>query len=556
MFQSKSLDKLRRTREIIRVFTKYGLDYLFDPNRIGFLAIWRKRSRSRSSLNAAESFCMALTELGPTFIKFGQILSTRPDFLPPPFIRELEKLQDRTPPFDSELAKQIVEQELKKPVDDLFRDFDTEPLAAASLSQVHKATLPNGDVVAVKIQRPDITQTIELDLAILEDLAGFVENRIHNGWNYRPGLMVAEFKKAIRQELDFSKEAHNFEKFRDNFRDIEYIDVPKVYWDRTTKMVLTMEFIDGVKINEITQEKYKGVYDPELVANRGAGAILKQVLEDGFFHADPHPGNLFVQPPAHIVMLDVGMVGRLDKSTMLTGAKLLKAVVDRDTERAMSCLEDLRIIVQKVDSDRFRQDLAELFDSYLDIPLKDLDIIGIAQDIMQMMTRYNLTMPSNLVLMVKAVSMIESVGRELYPDLDILTIAKPYVGKISRKRLDPRQLLLRSEKLLQESVDLVEQLPQNLNVILHKAREGKFRLVFDYQDSENLNRAIESAGNRISLSMIISTIIVVSTLIVYFHESGSHILGYPTLGVIGYLLAFILCLFLLRSVLRSKNRRN
>jgi len=555
MFQSKSLDKLRRSREIIRIFTKYGLEFLFDPNRIGFLAIWRKRSRGPGRLNAAESFCKALTELGPTFIKFGQILSTRPDFLPPAFIRELEKLQDQTPAFDSGLAKQIVERELKKPLDELFRDFDPQPLAAASLSQVHKAALPNGDIVAVKIQRPDITQTIELDLAILEDLAGFVENRIHNGWNYRPGLMVAEFKKAIRKELDFSKEGHNFEKFQANFRDIEYIRVPKVYWELTTPKVLTMEFIDGVKINEITREKYKGVYDPELVANRGAGAILKQVLEDGFFHADPHPGNLFVQPPADIVMLDVGMVGRLDKSTMLTGARLLKAVVDRDTDRAMSCLEDLRIIVQKVDDDRFRQDLAELFDSYLDIPLKDLDIIGIAQDIMQMMTRYNLTMPSNLVLMIKAVSMIESVGRELYPDLDMMTIAKPYAGKISRKRLDPRQLLLRSEKLLQESVDLVEQLPQNLNVILHKAREGKFRLVFDYQDSENLNRSILSAGNRIALAMIISTILIVSTLIVSFHATGPMVYGFPALGVAGYVLAFVMSLFLLGAVWRSKRRR-
>ncbi len=322
-----------------------------------------------------------LEELGPTFIKFGQILSTRPDFLPPEFIKELEKLRDNTPPFDFSLVRQIIEEELGKPSQEVFRYFDPVPVAAASLSQVHKAALPDGDQVAVKIRRPGIRQIIEADLAILEDLAQFAENRLHNGWMYRPRLMVEEYRKAVRKELDFTREAQNYEKFRINFSDVEYIRVPKVYWELTTSAVLTMEFIDGIKINETVQEKYRNLYDTHKIALRGAEAIMKQILEDGFFHAEPHPANLFVIPPAEIVMLDVGMVGYLDKNTRFYGAKLLQALINRDPDSTLNRFEDLKIIIRDVDRSLLRQELAELFDSYLGIPLGSLDINKAGQEV-------------------------------------------------------------------------------------------------------------------------------------------------------------------------------
>lgn len=547
----KGIDKLRRTRQIISVLTKYGLDYLIDRHRAGILSVFSHKQIPGDSLSAPEKFCRALEELGPTFIKFGQILSTRPDFLPPPLIKELEKLQDQTPPFDSSSAIGIIERELKKPVSQLFSEFEMKPVAAASLSQVHKATLLNGNIVAVKIQRPGIRQTIETDLAILEDLAGFIENRFHNGWMYRPRMMVEEYKKAIKKELDFSREAHNFEKFRLNFRDVKHVRVPQIYWDMTTQVILTMEFMEGVKINEIILEKNKGIYDPEAVAIRVAEALLKQILEDGFFHADPHPANLFIQPPADVIMLDVGMVGYLDKKTTLEGAKLLQAVVDRDAENALTCFENLKIIVKDVDRYQLRQDLAELFDSYLGLPLKELDINKVGQDIIGIMIRHNLTVPPNLVLMIKALSMIESTGKDLYPDLDILSIAKPFVKKVWRKKFDPQKMLKTGESMLNEGIQLIEQLPEDLNIILHKIREGKLKFIFEFQEAEKLKKSIGKAGHQISLSIIIAALIIGFSLILALQQGDTFFISTPGFGFAGLFIALILSLVLIWSVLKK-----
>ena len=556
MQRLKKLDKFRRSRQIISVFSKYGLNYLFDQKKIGLLAKFRGKYHSNNNLTPGANFCLALEELGPTFIKFGQILSTRPDFLPPAFIKELEKLQDQDPPFDSSKAVKIIEHELKKPISELFETFDPKPVASDSLCQVHRATIPDGRIVAVKIQRPDIEQTIELDLAILQDLAGFVENRFHNSWNYRPKLMVEEFKKAIRKELDFTKEGHNFEKFRINFRNIEYINVPIVYWELTTSVILTMEFIEGVKINEINQEQYKEVYNPELVAVRGAEAILKQILQDGFFHADPHPANLFVQPPANIIMLDVGMVGYLDKKTTLLGTKILQAVVSRNTDVVMSCLEDLKIIVKEVDRNMLQQELSELFDNYMDIPLKHLEMNILSRDLIRVMIRHNLTLPSNLVLMLKALSMVESTGKGLYPDLNMMNIAKPFVKRIRLKKINPAEFIKNNEATLYESIDLIEQLPENINVLIQKVREGKLKFVIDNQDSKKLTGSIERSGNHIALSVIIAALIIVSSMALMSRIAGPLVFGWPLLSVTGFSLAIILSVIMIISVLKPGRHHN
>ena len=549
MMHFKNLEKLKRTRQIIGVLTKYGLGYLIDRQR---RSISSTGNSGKSTLNAPEKLCRALEELGPTFVKFGQILSTRPDFLPPEFIKELERLQDNTPPFEASAAQQIIEKELGKSSYGIFRDFDPVPVAAASLSQVHKAILPNGDKVAVKIRRPGIRQIIDTDLAILEDLAQFAENRLHNGWIYRPRLMVEEYRKSIRKELDFAREAQNFEKFRMNFRDVEHIRVPKVYWELTTSAVLTMEFIDGIKINETAQEKYRDVYDPHKIAIRGAEAIMKQILEDGFFHADPHPANLFVMPPADIIMLDVGMTGYLDKNTRFYGAKLLQALVNRDAESTLNRFEDLKIIIRDVDRGLLRQELAELFDSYLGIPLGSLDISKAGQEVIGIMIRHNLTLPPNLVLMIKALSMIESTGKELYPDLDMLEIARPFVRKISIKRLDPGEILKRSSTMIQESAELIERLPEDMNIILNKVREGKLKFVFELHEADKLRRSIASAGHQISLSILIAAIIIGSSVIFALQANGPLILGYPAFGVAGFSLALILILLYLCSLIKKR----
>ncbi|MCD6284229.1 AarF/ABC1/UbiB kinase family protein, partial [bacterium] len=415
---------------------------------------------------------------------------------------------------------------------------------------VHKAILPNNEIVAVKVQRPGIKEIIELDLKILENLAGFLENRLYNGWVYQPKLIVTELKKAIEREIDFTNEAYNFERFRINFKDIEYIRVPKIYWEMSTSKVLTMEFIKGTKVDEITQEKYKNVFDAKKVAKRGAKAILKQILEDGFFHADPHPANLLIQPPATIVMLDVGMVGYLDKETIFKSTKLLKAVIDRNLEQIINCLENLGVVVKEVDKNSFRQDLKELLDRYFGFPLKHLEIKKISEDMLKVMVQHHLSLPSSFVLMLKALSMEESIGKKLDPDFDMISTAKPFVKKILRRKFMPQELLKKSSILFQESVELIEELPEDLIDILHKFKEGKLKFNFEHRGLEKLVREINRSSNRISFSLIIAALIIGSSLVLQ-QQVGPFIFGYSAIGIVGYLLASFLGLGLVISILSS-----
>jgi len=490
-----------------------------------------------------------MEELGPTFIKFGQIMSTRPDLLPPAFIKEFEKLQDRVAPFDSNQSKMILEQELGKPLHQVFKHFDNKPIAAASLSQVHKATLLDGTIVAVKIQRPDIRKTIELDLGISEKLAGLLEHSPYNDWNFQPKLIVREFKRAIEKEIDFINEAHNYEKFRFNFKDIDYLKVPKVYWEITTSKVLVMEFIDGVKINEITDARYNGLFDPEKVAKQGAESLFKQILEDGFFHADPHPANLLVLAPATIVMLDVGMTGYLDENTITCALRFLQAIIDKNLKQVLVSMEDLGILVEKVDRNLLCQDLDSLLDRYLGVPLKNLRISEIIQQILEIMVRHNLTLPPNLVLMIKAISTVETTGRFLYPDFDMVSTARPIVKKLLRKKLSPNAIFNRGVSALQDGIELAEKLPQQLSTILRKLQDGKLEINFEHRGLETLTQGINRASNRTSISLIVAALIIGSSLVLQ-QQGIPLIFGYPVLGVMGYILASFIGFVLLISMIK------
>lgn len=543
IFKSK-YNKLKRSRQVITVLVKYGLDYFIDRSKLKLLSRIKKISKDYWTLSLSRRICLSLEELGPTFVKFGQILSTRPDFLPPAFIVELEKLQDEVPPFDSFQARKIIEQELDEPTSKLFKEFCEIPIASASLSQVHKATLPNGEIVAVKIQRPDIRELIKLDLEILEDLAGFIDRRLGNGWVYHPKLIIKEFRKAIQKEVDFTNEAHHFEKFRINFKDVNYVKVPKIYWEMTTAKVLTMEFIEGTKISEITKDEYRDIFNSKEVAKRGAFIILKQIFEDGFFHADPHPANIFVLPPATIAMLDVGQVGYVDENMIKNGAKFLLAMMDKDLDQGMRSLEALGILKKEFDENLLRQDFTELIDHYVGIPLKDIEIRKLVQDTIGVMIHHNLVLPSNLALMIKAFSMAETTGRQLDPDFNMVSVGKPFMSKIMSKNFTPEKLLKRSNEFIQDSIELIEQLPRDLTDTLKKLKEDKLKFIFEHKGLENLTREINRSTIRLSLSIIIASIILGSSLIMQIN-TGPVIFGYPVQGIIGYIVAIFLGFFLI-----------
>jgi ubiquinone biosynthesis protein len=538
-------NKLKRSRQIINVFTKYGLDYFIDKSKLKLLYKLKKGIPiGFQTPSLSRNICTALEELGPTFIKFGQILSTRPDFLPPAFIAELEKLQDKVPPFSSLTAKEIIKQELGENAEKLFKKFEETPIASASLAQVHKAVLPNGEIVAVKIQRPDIKEVIELDLEILKDLMGFINKRSGNNWVYHPKLMVGEFKKAIQKEIDFTNEAHNYEKFRVNFKDIDYIKIPKVYWDMTTTKVLTMEFIEGIKINEITRDEYKDIFNHKEVAKRGTCIILKQIFEDGFFHADPHPANIFVLPPATIAMLDVGQVGYVDENIVKNGAKLLLAMMDKNLDQGLRYLKALGMLEEEYDEILLRQDLSELIEHYVGIPLKDIEIRKLAQDTIEVLVHHNLVLPSNLALMIKALSMAETIGRQLDPDFNAVTVGKPFITKIVNKRFSTDELLKRGNIFVNDSIEFIEKLPKSLTDILKKLAEGKLKFNFENKELQKLTREISHSAMLLSFSIIIAALIISSSLIT---KMDTHIIifGYPIQSIINYAIAIFLILVLI-----------
>lgn len=543
--------KLKRSRQIVNVFTKYGLGYFIDRSKLKLLyKLKRVAPPDFKTPSFSRNIFTALEELGPTFIKFGQILSTRPDFLPPAFIKELEKLQDEVPPFDSLQAKGIIEKELGKPVEELFKEFEEIPVASASLSQVHKAVMPNGEIVAVKIQRPDIKAVIELDLEILKDLMGFIDRRFGNNWIYHPKLMVEEFKKAIQREIDFTNEAHNYETFRINFKDIDYIKIPKIYWNMTTTKVLTMEFIGGTKINEITRDEYKDIFNPKEVAKRGTYIILKQVFEDGFFHADPHPANIFVLPPATIVMLDVGQVGYVDENIIKNGARLLLAMMDKNLDQGMKYLKALGMLEKEYDETLIRQDLAELIERYVGIPLKDIEIRKLAQDTIEVLVRHNLVLPSNLALMIKAVSMAETTGRQLDPDFNAVTVGRPFITKMINKRFSADELFKRGNIFVYDSIEFIEKLPKNITDILSKLADGKLKFNLENKESQKLTRGINRLAILLSFSIIIAALIISASLMIKM-DTGIIILGYSIQSIIGYAIAIFLCLILI-IIFKSK----
>jgi len=550
IFKSK-YSKLKRSRQVITILAKYGLDYFIDKSKLGLLSRIKRAPKDYNGVSLSKRICLSFEELGPTFVKFGQILSTRPDFLPPAFITELEKLQDEVLPFDSFQAREIIEQELGKPISKLFKEFEEQPIAAASLGQVHKATLPNGKLVAVKIQRPGIKEIIKLDLEILEDLAGFVDRRLGNSWVYHPKLIMGEFRKAIQKEIDFTNEAHHYEKFRINFKEIDYVKIPKIYWDMTTTKVITMELIEGIKISEITKFKYRGDFNQKEVARRSACMILKQIFEDGFFHADPHPANIFVLPPATIAILDVGQVGYVDENMIKNGSKFLLAMIDKDLDQGMRCLEAFGMLEKEFDENQLRQDFTELIDHYVGIPLKDIEIKKLAQDTIDVMVHHNLVLPSNLALMVKALSMAETTARQLDPDFNVVSVGRPFMVKIISKSFSPEKLLKRGNEFVQGSIEFIEKLPQDLTSTLKKLKDGKLKFIFEHRGLEKLTREINRSTKCRSLSIIIASIILGSSLIMQIN-TGPIIFGYPVQGIIGYILAIFLGLILIISLRSGK----
>lgn len=547
---------LKRTREILKVVTKYGLGYFLDfsktENGLGLKKkIFPKkitRLERIQRLTLSQRTRLACEELGPTFIKLGQILSIRPDLIPREFAEEFSKLQDEVPPFSFDEVEEQFKKELGKPINELFIEFDKQPVAAASLSQVHKAKLMNGEIAAVKIQRPNIERVIETDMSILFSLVKLIEKRSINGRLFQPIEIIREFSRTIRKELDFVNEGHNIEKFRINFRESETVHIPKVHWELTTKKILTMEFIKGVKISKVIGSE-NSMFDKKIISSRGIDMILKQILVDGFFHGDPHPGNIFIMKNNIIAPIDFGMVGRIEESTMINMADFLIAAISNDADKIVRILEDMDIVDSEMDLKKIKVEISYFIDKYYNVPLKQLEIGKIIEEIMEVMIQHQIKVPNDLVLLTKALVTIEGVGRELDPDFNMVTRAKPFANKLIKKKYSLNNLLKVSSKFTEEFFNSLKTFPNEFSYLVKNLRKGRFSINLQHKGLEKLTLEIDRASNRLSFSMIISALIIGSSFIILSNK-GPFIFNYPVLGIFGYLVAAVLGLWLVISIIR------
>jgi ubiquinone biosynthesis protein len=546
---------MQRYRQILTVLFKYGFGDLVVALKIeqyleiGLQMISRKRREKIETLSRAVRVRMVLEELGPTFLKMGQILSTRPDILPVEFMQELSKLQDEVPPFPYSEVKATIQKELNKSVGQKFSSFDEQPLAAASIGQVHKAKMPDGKNVVVKIQRPGIQRTIKVDLEIMMHLAGLMELHLE-GWDIqRPTRIVEEFARTLEKELDYTLEAAHMERFARQFEDEPAVYVPQVYREATTSRVLTMEHISGIKASDIDRLEKEGL-DRSEIARQGLILIMKQIFVHGFFHADPHPGNIFVLPDNVICYIDFGMMGRLDLETRERFADLIMSIVHRDEREATKVLLRLTLSEEEPNYPALQKDTAEFMDKHCYRPLKDVELGALLHQLLEMATRHRLGVPPDLFLMIKALSTVEGLGRILDPDLDVIEQATPFIKHIQLNRIHPRRIAKDMASSGTDLFHLLKDIPGEVRTILKLARQGKVKIEFEHRGLEPMIAANDRISNRLSFAVVLASLVIGSGLIVLsgippkWHEI-------PVIGLIGFLVAGAMGFWLLISIMRS-----
>lgn len=545
---------LRRYRDVAAVLVAHGLADVGDALHLNQYLAWGARLLPRQarvdlSLSRAARVRLTLEELGPTFVKFGQALSVRSDLLPSDLIAELTKLQERVPPLAPGVAEAAVEAELNRPLADLFPSFEHEPLAAASIAQVHGAVLPSGERVVVKVRRPGIEQPIAGDIEILTQLARLAERHVAAAAVIAPVALVEEFARTIRAELDFVREARNLERCARYFAEDATVRFPRVHADRTTRGVLTMERFDGLKLSELDVAG-AGPFARGLIARRGADAMLAQILVHGFFHADPHPGNIIVLPDNVIGFVDLGIVGRIDEHTRRQLAHVIRAIWQRDASALAAHAIDITEPRGEVDTRALERDMAFLLDTYGDVPLGELSASEVLADVVSVAARHQLRMPSSLMALIKALVTIEGVGRQLDPSFKVIEHAVPLAEQLWHDELAPPAITRRLLETAQETVDAVRALPLHLDAIARKARAGQLEVRFVHRNLDHFVREMDRSSNRLAFALIIAALIVGSSLVIQSGR-GPFVLGYPVLGLAGFLIAGVLGIGLAIGIARS-----
>ncbi len=475
-------------------------------------------------------------------------MSNRPDLIPAHFLEELEKLQDEVPPFPSEEAIAMVEKELGKSLPHLFRSFDEKPLASGSIAQVHKAVLLSGKEVGVKIQRPRIQEKIETDLEVMHQIATLIERYNEEAALFQPVKMVKEFERSIKREINFRLEASHMERFAANFKDDSRIHVPKVYREYSTTCILTMEFIDGIRVSNLKKIKEKGI-NTEEIANKGADLILRQIFDHGFFHADPHPGNLVVLPDKRLCLLDFGMMGMVLPRHQDYLGSIILGIVQNDARKITRAVLALTSQDAYLDTERLEYETYNLIKEYAYLPLQDLNVGEVFHSLMDLIFTFRLQLPPDMYLLFKALVTADGVGRKLYPDFDMIGHIEPFAKNLIKRRFSAWRLL---KELGDTSVDfthLVRDMPGEAREILQLIKRGRVRFEFIHKNLEPLMHKNDQISNRIAYSIVLAALIIGSSLIVLSEVPPSW-RGIPVIGLGGYIVAAVMGFGLLWSIIR------
>ena len=553
MFVSR-LKKLGRTfqhaqrfRQIVSVFLKYGFHDL--TSRIGLPAVRRipflqnrEEQAAIEKLSQPERLRRACEELGPTFIKLGQLFASRTRLLPKEFTDELKKLQDEVEPIAFEELSKVVETELKAPIENIFGSFEQKPLGAASIAQVHRAVLLSGEPVVVKVQRPGIAQNAALDLEIMQQIAWMMERHLE-GWDvHRPATVVDELAKSLERELDFSREAAHLERFAWQFAEEDTIYVPKVYYSASTSRVLTMEYIDAIKASHLEKLAEAKLNRTE-IASRIADLVMKQIFEFGFFHADPHPGNIHILPGNRICFLDFGLMGFVDIRTRETFVDMVWGIARRNEISVSNALLKLAASDSEPSREGLESDVADFMHQHFYRPVGEMKFAKLVTELFELTTKNRLRLPPDIFVMLKALSLTEELVRHLSPQHNLVEQAEPFMKKARLARLRPQRFASSVLEFGADFSELAREVPSELRRIISQIKTGDAKINFQHRGLEPAIESAERVSNRIAYALVLASLIIGSALIVH---AGLD----PRLGLSGFILSAVMAFGLLISILR------